>query len=42
MFYAQKGSLLVELGEDDGVGVMSLYRRKENEEFLSFFVEVIL
>ena len=42
MFYAQKGSLLVELGEDDGVGVMSLYRRKENEEFLSFFVEGIV
>ena len=42
MFYAQKGSLLVELGEDDGVGVMSLYRRIENEEFLSFFVEGIV
>ena len=42
MFYAQKGSLLVELGEDDGVGVMSPNRRKENEEFLSFFVEGIV
>ena len=42
MFYAQKGSLLVELGEDDGVGIMSPNRRKENEEFLSFFVEGIV